>query len=210
MNKTAQLLKTLSEPKQTAIGTGLYIPNYSAVKTAINNPNQFTGTAVWEDLNFDPERSGGPVATRPEEVKIGDVFYSEFTSANNQLCGSAEELPHAYKLGSQIYPHAHIFLKPLETEGTTGVTFTIYWALRQRSGTTTGSVPISATSAQLLASSHKLDIYDTIGFAGSIELGAQLALTIARTGGDAGDVIVLTYGIHYQTDTMGSRLINTK
>ena len=40
--------------------------------------------------------------------------------------------------------------------------------------------------------------------------GAQLAITIARTGGDAGDVVVLTYGVHFEIDTLGSRLITTK
>lgn len=166
---------------------------------------------TWEDLNFDPTRSGGPVATRPSDVTINNCFYVEFTNGNNQLCGAVQELPHNYKLSSALYPHAHVFLKSGETSGTTGVTFTIYWELRKSTAVTNGSVTLSATSAQLAstAGGFKLDLYDA-SFAGSSELGGQLALTLARTGGNAGDVIVTTYGVHYEMDTIGSRTITSK
>jgi hypothetical protein len=166
---------------------------------------------VWEDLNFDPSRSGGPAATRPDEVTINNVFHKEFSSANNQLCGASQELPHEYKLSSALAPHCHIFLKSGESSGTTGVTFTVYWELRQSTGTTSGSVTLSATSVELAstAGGNKLSIYDAT-FAGSAELGAQLSLVISRTAGDAGDVIVTTYGVHYEIDTMGSRQSTAK
>ncbi len=32
---------------------------------------------VWEDLNFDPVRSGGPVANRPDDVTIDNCYYKE-------------------------------------------------------------------------------------------------------------------------------------
>lgn len=175
----------------------------------INKGGEITlvGTAtVWEDLNFDPSSSGGPPVTLPDYVDINNVIHREFTSANNQLCGDGEELPHAYKLSSTLYPHVHIFLKGGESVGTTGVTFTLYWELRQSTGTTSGSVVLSATSAQLgtTAGANKLDIYDVTGFAGSAELGGQLTLKLARTAGDAGDIVVLTYGVHYEKDSIGS------
>lgn len=168
-------------------------------------------TSVYDDLNFDPVRSGGPVATRPDEITINNVFYSEFTSANSQLCGSSAEIPHKYKLGTNINPHAHIFLKSGESVGTTGVTFTVYWELRVQTGTTSGSVTLSATSAQLgtTAGANNLHIYGT-AFAGPSALEGQLSLTLARTGGDAGDIIVTTYGIHYEIDTPGSRTVSAK
>jgi len=166
---------------------------------------------VYEDLNFDPTRSGGPVATRPDDITINNVIHKEFTSANNQFCGSVAELPHKYKLSSDLSPHAHIFLKGGESSGATGVTFTVYWELRQSTGVTSGSVSLSATSAQLAGASggNSLIITGT-AFSGSAELGGQLALVIARTAGDAGDVVVTTYGVHYPIDTMGSRQIAVK
>jgi hypothetical protein len=180
-----------------------------AIKSSGTTPIEYTDS-VWEDLNFDPERSGGPAATRPGEVTINNVFHSEFTSGNNQLCGAGEELPHHYKLSSKLYPHVHIFLKALESAGTTGVSFTFYWELRQAAGTTSGSVVLSTTSAALAANANKVDIFDTTGFNGAAELGAQLNVTIARTAGDAGDVILSTYGVHYEIDTPGSSTISTK
>jgi hypothetical protein len=152
------------------------------------------GTAtVWEDLNFSPNNSGGPAVTIPDYVTINNVVHREFTSANNQLCGSSQELPHHYKLSSQIYPHAHI-----------------YWELRQGAGTTSGSVVLSATSAELTGNGHKINVSDVTGFAGAAELGAQLTVKIARTGGNAGDVIVTTYGVHYERDSNGSKQMTTK
>jgi hypothetical protein len=160
---------------------------------------------VWEDLNFDPDRSGWPVATRPDDVTINNVFHKEFTSLNNQLCWAVQEVAHEYKLGTNLHPHCHLFLKSWESVGTTGVEFTFYWELRQSTGTTSWSVTLSATSAELwtTAGANKLNIYNG-SIAGSAELWAQLAVTIARTWWDAGDVIVTTYWVHYEIDMMWS------
>lgn len=164
---------------------------------------------VWDDLNFAVVRSGGPVATQPDEVMIGNLCYKEFTNLNNQLACDGEEVLHEAKLNSNLYPHAHIFLKSGESAGTTGVTFTIYWELRQSTGVTNGNLNVSATSAELTANPHKFNIYGT-AFTGATELGAQLAMAIERVGGDAGDVIVITYGVHYEIDNLGSSEIDTK
>lgn len=164
---------------------------------------------VWEDLNFDPVRSGGPVANRPDDVTIDNCYYKEFTSANNQSCGDNQENPHKAKIPGTSYGHLHCFLKAGESAGATGVTFTVYWSLRQSTGLTTGNFTLSATSAQLTANPVKLDIFDT-GFVGPTEIGAQLSMALYRTAGDAGDVIVTTYGIHYEIDASGSREITRK
>jgi len=165
---------------------------------------------VWDDLNFDPSSSGGPAATLPDYVTINNVAHREFTGANNQYCGDGQELPHGYKLSSKLYPHIHVFLKASESAGTTGATFTFYWELRQTTGTTSGSVALAATSAALSGNAHKVDIFDATGFNGSAELGAQLTVKLARTAGNAGDVIVSTYGVHYEIDTMGSNNMAAK
>jgi hypothetical protein len=202
---------TLSFANPTYLGSAASIAagNYSEFEA--DGTLEFIGNAtVWEDLNFDPARVGVAVANAPDFVAVGDVVHVEFTSANNQYVGSGQEMPHSYKLSSTIYPHIHVFLKTGETEGTTGVTFTFYWELRQSTGLTTGSVVLAATSAQLLASTVKLDIFDMTGFAGAAELGAQLRVKLARTAGNAGDVIVLTYGVHYEINTVGSRTISSK
>lgn len=170
----------------------------------------FNGNAtVFEDLNFSPLSSGGAAVSLPDYVTINSTVHREFTSANNQSCGDSKELPHAYKLSSNLTPHCHIFLKSGESAGTTGVTFTFYWELRQSTGVTNGSLTLSATSTQLTENPNKFDISGT-AFAGAAELGAQLYVTIARTAGDAGDVILMTYGVHYEIDTVGSRAITTK
>jgi len=186
-----------STNKDLTLSTSL---NYTAV---LENP-------VYEDLNFDPSASGGPAVSIPDYVTINDVIYREFTSGNNQKCGSGAELPHNYKLSGTLQPHLHIFLKTGENAGTTGVSFTFYWALRESDGTLTyGNLVLSATSAQLTSNPVKFNLYGT-AFAGADTLGAQLSVAIARTAGDAGDVIVTTFGVHYPIDTMGSRQLGVK
>jgi len=169
-----------------------------------------TGTAIdWEDLNFDPTSSGGPVATRPDPVMIDSVSYVEFTSANNQHCGDTKELPHSSVLGDSLYPHAHIFLKDGESSGATGVTFTMCWQLRTDGSTTRGQFTMSATSAELAADGNEVFITGPAFYRGTAPEG-QLAMHPYRTAGDAGDVVVITYGVHYSVDRLGSNLITTK
>lgn len=181
------------------------------LKTSVGKTLVFENP-VWDDLNFDPNSSGGPAVSLPDYVMINNCVYREFTSANNQICGDGEEIPHHAKLGTDVlyYPHLHIFLKSGESAGTTGTEFTIYWELRTGSETTNGDVVLSATSADLSANSNKINLSDSTGFAGATELGGQLALTLARTGGNAGDIVVTTYGIHYPIDTIGSRYVTIK
>lgn len=164
-----------------------------------------------EDLNFDVLNSGGNPTTIPDYVLVNDIPYREFTSSNNQTCGGTKEIPHAaYLSGQTLVPHLHCFLKGGEASGTTGVTFTLYWDLRQTTGVTSGNITVSATSAQLVANPYKLDLYAVSGFACSTELGGQLGMRLARTAGNAGDVIATTYGVHVEYDMLGSRSASTK
>lgn len=165
---------------------------------------------VWEDLNFGILDTGVPVATQPDDVQIGNVWYKEFTSSNNQLCAHQREIPHEATLSQTLYGHLHCFLKSGESAGTTGVTFTLYWELRQSAGTTNGSLTLTATSAELTANPDIFRVTEGTGLAGPSVLGGQIALTLSRTAGDAGDVIVTTYGFHYEKDREGSRTIDTK
>jgi len=189
----------------------IYVPQDLLIKCPVNK-TLLLEHKVWDDLNFDPNVSGGNPSTLPDNVTIDNCFYKEFTSSNNQTCGSANELPHTTYIGGDlnIYPHLHIFLKNGESAGTTGVQFTVYWAMRENGTKITGSTILSATSAELTTSPNSLGLYNLAGFAGPTHIGAQLALRIARTGGNAGDVVVMTYGIHYPIDTIGSRQLGAK
>lgn len=165
---------------------------------------------LWEDMNFAVVRSGGPAANRPNDVTINNVYYKEFTSLNNQTCGDSQEVPHKYKLNTVLYPHIHCFLKSGESEGTTGVTFTVYWELRNGAETLSGNFDISVTSAQLAANGNEIFAGYSNGIAGISRLGSQLTVSLSRTAGDAGDVIVVTYGFHYEIDYSGSMKVAEK
>lgn len=188
-----------------------WVANYTEIEAGWTLVFKWDAT-VFDDLNFDPSSSWWNPVTLPDFVIINNVVHREFTSSNNQICWDWGELPHSYKLSSQIYQHLHIFLKSGESAGTTGVQFTLYRELRQSTGTTSWSSVLSATSAQLwtTAWANKLDLYDVTWFAWSSGLGAQLSLTLARTGWNAGDVIITTYWVHYEIDMVGSHTTSTK
>lgn len=171
--------------------------------------NGLQSYSILEDLNFNPTSGGGNPATLPDYVIINNVTHREFTSANNQVIADAKEIPHAYMLSSALSPHIHIFLKSGESAGTTGVTFTYYWELRGATAVTSNSQTLSATSAQLTANPDKFNIVGT-DIPGVAELGTHLSVRLARTGGDAGDIIVMSYGVHYILDYPGSKGIGTK
>ena len=167
---------------------------------------------VFEDLNFAVIKSQGPASTLPDLVTINGVYHKEFTSANNQSCGDCQEIYHSAKLGQQYIPHFHCFLKQGESAGTTGVTFRVHWELRPSNGVTANYIDITVTSAQLTANANLITATAASGFYQTYqyELGGQLSLSIARVGGDAGDVIITTYGVHVELDSMGSNTATAK
>lgn len=164
------------------------------------------------DLNFDVLNSGGPPAFTPALVTIDGIDYREFSSANNQKCSGHKEFPHGTFLEGQThYAHLHGFLKAGESAGTTGATYTLTWSLRQAGSKITGSADITLSSADLLANIDLIvKARASTGFTGPSVLGGQLGMTCARTGGNAGDVVVTTYGIHVACDAGGSRTETSK
>ena len=179
----------------------------------VNKKTRLVGTSImWEDLNFAVIRSGGPVETRPDDVTIDNIYYKEFTSLNNQTCGDEQEIPHSACLATPLYPHAHGFLKAGESSGTTGATFRLYYQIRTSTNTIQGYFDFTKTSAELAANPRIVDFYgsasDTIKSPGT--LGAQLGMRIGRIAGNAGDIIITTYGVHYAVDGFGSSSVTTK
>lgn len=159
----------------------------------------------YEDLNFDIDAAGGPAATLPDYVNVNNVIYRAFEKSKNQKVASVKELPHSTNVMEKLWPHMHCFLVPGQSPGTTGVEFTLWWELRGKAGTQSGSVVFAASAADLTANPNENDLEDTIG----IEIEnkfpeQQLAVVLQRTGGDAGDVVVTTYGFHYQVDKFGT------
>ena len=43
-----------------------------------------------------------------------------------------------------------------------------------------------------------------------LQHGLELSVSIARTAGNAGNVVVTTFGVHYEIDSIGSKEITTK
>ena len=166
-----------------------------------------------EDLSFDPTKSGGPPSQKPDDVTIDNVFYKEFTSSNNQCCGDTGVIPHSFLLGEKLYPHINCFLKDGESAGTTGVTFRIYWCIRNSTDKQDGYFDLTASSQELTDNAYNLDIFDSETYIPEtkiVEMSSKLSLSIHRTGGDAGDIIVTTYGVYYKKDSYGSRTILEK
>lgn len=163
---------------------------------------------VWEDLNFAVLKSGLGVANNPAIVAVGNVYHKSFST--NNYVNDGQEIPHNAKTSTTAQWHYHAFIEPGKSVGTTGAEFTLYWEHRNSGTTTTGTVTGTITSAQLTtsASGGKIDV--NMGTPISIEWSGQMVCVFKRTGGDAGEVIVTTYGLHHEVDGNGSDLIASK
>jgi hypothetical protein len=191
-----------------------YLIIYDETETEIIQLNEaqglrlLGGATTWEDLNFSVDNSQRGVANQPTLVTVGNVIHSSF--ATNDYVFDGQEIPHKAKTSTTAQWHFHAFIEPGQSVGTTGAEFTLYWEHRKGTTTTTGTVTGTITSAQLTTSSSggKIDIDMSSPI--SIEWGGQMTCYFKRTGGNAGRVIVTTYGLHHEVDGTGSDTIASK
>lgn len=173
----------------------------------------FNGNATaWEDVNLDPtSMAGGGTAPTSISFSTSTVKIASFVNAaTDEVCGM-HELPHAWKLGSQISFHCHWC--PTTTNTGTCRFGLEYFFIRAGQAP---SFPVKIYAEQ--AGGGVAWAKQDIAFANITpvsELGVQLAFRFFRDGSHVndtftGDAAVSTIGFHYEMDGTGSRQIGTK
>lgn len=122
------------------------------------------------------------------------------------------ELPHNYKEGTDLRPHIH-------WTPDTAVIANVKWQMSYSMADVDGLFPAATTLAVVQATSgvnvHKAAEFDPVIPGVGLKIGAQIAIRIFRAADDpqdtyTGSAKLLSFGIHYQTDTLGSRNVFTK
>jgi hypothetical protein len=177
----------------------------------------FVGTAtVWNDANMGSLslRTGG---TAPDVVQWTDnlgaatgIYGLGF--AINEAGGSAIEIPHDYKEGTDLVFHVHWGVNAAPT-GTDYVKWQLKYSVCRGGVTTPPATTITVETAIATQYDHKRSDFTAITGT-NFKIGDQFIFEITRVAADgdafSGDAIVETVGLHYECDTVGSRTIAAK
>lgn len=190
--------------------------NYTEIET--DGTIKFYGAAtVWEDLQFTISDAKVPAANFPawETFTTNTKEYS--FAINDYIDTKANEMHHAWKLGTNGHVHLHITTKVANSTGSNRYAkFTIYLsycdtgeAWQETSLTAELTIPDGTSALQMFY----LDMGDLTLTNYVMEAEIKMRVSrIAATGGTeyAGNIFLTQAGIHLEHDTIGSRAETTK
>lgn len=186
------------------------VANYSKFES--DGTLVFVGDAtVWEDISIDlsPLQTGG---TKPGFVTVASTNIRLLSFALNEDVDGSFEIPHAYKLSSNMTPHIHFLPTDAPSAGPDYVTFEMEYFIVNTDGTVSTSTTIDSGDVEI-DTQWKVQRVDLPTISNST-LGGQVAFKIKRTGASTnqygGECAVLTLGFHYEKDAVGSRQIGVK
>jgi hypothetical protein len=179
------------------------------------------GTPVYNDIQY-VVTDGRVSAVNAPTWATFNTNMSEYRFAVNDFIDlGSNELPHDYKEGTNVEVHIHWVTNSID--GTNrGVKWEIIYCVSNMDGTAPftqafqPTVSISAETTIPAGTNVLSHIYTSIGVitGTNFKIGAQLKLRlrrIAATGtAPSLDPFALQVGVHYETDTMGSRTVGGK
>lgn len=204
----------------TRIVTGSLQVGFGADRVSIDVGNGIElqgNTTVWQDENI-----GGAVLLAVPGLAPGVVSLVSTGGANTgistygvavgEAVSGVIEIPHKYYKGTDIQCHVH-------WQGLTAPSGVDYVKWKLKYIVNENGLVVPATTAiyveDSIATQALQQRSDFPFISGSgIDIGNQFAFTLRRvtSSGDAyaGEAALMTIGIHYQVNTMGSRTINEK
>lgn len=179
------------------------------LRTEVNSLIRYVRGDSWNDINFGAV-SLGKGASSPDFIALSstNLLVAGFDGSvtTEQLYGCLELL-HSYKEGSDLSPHLHWFPS---TNGTGNVKWQLEYSITQHDGvaiqtSTTLSVNSSATGVAWLE--KRAEFPDISGT--NLMVGNQFVFRLFRNPSDGADNYgsdagVLTFGIHFKQNTLGS------
>ena len=194
----------------TKIGGAL---NYTKIEA--DGTVEFNGEAtVWEDLRVTLDK-GSNSATIDYVFGSGPQIWFFKENASDYM-SFVVQMPHAYKIGTNIFPHVHWLPKESQV-GNVEWKFDYSWA---NFGDVFPSITTLTTveSGPFTQNKHMITKFPSSGFGISgtgKNVSSILICRIYRIGSNAADTYdkdagVLSFDFHYQVDTMGSRGEYTK
>lgn len=208
------IIRTYSFSNLTDSGIKNLIVNQTLIYNGTNwvNQNQTAPFAVngWDDLNFPALSLAKSANLAPSQSVIfasGSIEGLLFNGATqvNEVYGSGEVL-HSYKQGSDLYPHVHWMAS---TADAGNVTWFLEYTIADANAVYSAPITISVTQATTSAAwVHRLAEFPAINGTG-LTIGAQIAFRLYRNATTPTDTYtanaaLLSFGIHYQINSVGS------
>jgi hypothetical protein len=188
--------------------------DYGDVYLAIGDAPALTD-AVWDDLRFPAQGINPPgAATDPALENTTGCWLFNQTGAHT-LAGIAQ-MPHMWKEGSTLSPHAHV---TATSSGAGNTVWQLEYQIKDIGETFDFTAGWTAATPVTVATSGVDGKHAVIEFADIPMTGKHISCLIhwklSRLGSDAADtygdqVRLLEFDIHYQIDSMGSAQEYTK
>lgn len=164
---------------------------------------------VWEDLRA-PATAINPPGQASDPTWDNTNGGWLFDNTGTEQLWVILQIPHAWKVGSSIYPHIHWM-------PTTATTNYGVWQIDYKwtdidevdAGSFTNSTALAYGNNNALE--HILDSFAAISGAGHT-ISSTVTVKISRTsaGNYTGDMLLKEFDIHYEIDTMGSKTESAK
>jgi len=184
------------------------------INTEIDDVNRgFHDTAVWDDIILSPDTIQGGSA-RPDRITlVGNIDAYGFNgSSTTEEMSSSFEMPHTYKVGTDLRPHIHWC--PSDTDSGS-----VKWQLEVTTAGV-GDVFPGTTTVTAVDPSGEVDrAHQVIEFGvidgTNIDIGDITGFRLFRDPTDGADTyesdaIFLSLGFHYEIDGDGSRQVFIK
>lgn len=169
--------------------------------------------SVWDDIIILPSNLRGG-ATPPSWTTAfqGGIYVMCFQNGSSDEVYGGFELPHDYKEGTALYPHLH--WSP-STNNNGRCDWTFEYTIQSMNGGAFPGNDSSITFQQVgggVALAHQFVSASAPVPGANRKIGDIMMFKLARPSGDAftGDAFLLSFGVHYEIDTMGSRQIGVK
>ncbi|MCB8998993.1 MAG: hypothetical protein H6540_02845 [Bacteroidales bacterium] len=173
---------------------------------------KFNGNAtVWDDLVVSPSAAGKNTSP-PTWAKFQDNIQLLYFAKGDQIYFTAQ-LPHSYKVGSPLYPHLHWTTNTGIPSGND-----VKWGLEYTVIAIGGVYPVTSTiyvnsiiasiTAPYGPKKHLISSFGSISGV-NLSISAILVCRLFRDPTDTysgSDVGLLSFDIHYEKDTEGSRV----
>lgn len=174
---------------------------------------RLTGDAtVYEDANIDLSTltTGG---TTPGHATIASTNIRLRSFAVGEELDGSLEIPHSYKVGGEMRFHLH-YLPTTAPTGTDYVRFEVEYFIVNADGTVSTATTINTGDVAVDTQWKRYDADFGVAVFTNASFGGQIAFKVKRiaAGGDAfaGEAAVLTFGVHYEVDSLGSDAITSK
>lgn len=152
-----------------------------------------------------------PGASAPAFAEfVAPVYTMKFVDGNTDMAYGSFEIPHNYREGTDLEVHVH--WAPSSTNTGNCVWKFNAVAAGMEGGAFTAIAEMTATDAGGgVALGHQYASFGSISGVGH-QIGDIIAFELKRPTGDAftGDAFLLSIGIHYQCDSIGSKTMSAK